>query len=664
MRRPLGRERVAVRARLVVVGGHGVPEACGRRLRGPGVVELEVGAADRRAGRRCRPARPCGTRVGDALRARRALGVLEREHREEAELPARLLDEPDGARGLGQAGAERPLERGAAARVAEEVEADGGLVARLRLDVGDRRRAAPRAGTGMDGEGGVAQARRAQLAAERRDARGAPVRLDHGRVADDAHAGVARLDPAGEVARVELGGRDPLRGAVQAAHAVEDVAVGVEPADEVGGGRRGAVVDLRLLAPVAGVGDEHVRHDRGEHDHDGEEEPRGGGAAAARRREPPAGRRDGRVGAERPARRPHAAVLPRPGHPRPAAVRARTALSAFIASAMIERYTRPEIGAVWTDEARMTAWRDVEVAAAEALDGPSEADLQAIRTRDVHRRGGQGARAGHGPRRRRLRRRARRLGRRGRALDPLRADLLRRARHGAGAAAAPRGRRDRPRRPRAGRRAGRARARARGHAVRRPHPRRARRADDVRPQARRLRVRGAPQRRAAGARVRAGRDRRDLRRRRHLRDARARRTRRACSTRSGWRPSRSPPRSCRATATPRCCRRSRSPARGSSASRPRSATSSAPRCARSRSRSARARRARARCRTSATRSRRSGSPGLARVLRGYAQAGAGGRRPVARARHLALGRRARDPARRDDRARLHAAPGAPRRAAA
>ena len=47
---------------------------------------------------------------------------------------------------------------------------------------------------------------------------------------------------------------------------------------------------------------------------------------------------------------------------------------------MIERYTRPEIGAVWTDEARMTAWRDVEVAAAGALDGPSAEDLQAIRT--------------------------------------------------------------------------------------------------------------------------------------------------------------------------------------------------------------------------------------------------------------------------------------------
>src|SRR3954469_9803881 len=46
---------------------------------------------------------------------------------------------------------------------------------------------------------------------------------------------------------------------------------------------------------------------------------------------------------------------------------------------MIARYTRPELGAVWTDEARMTAWRDVEVAAAEALDGPSEDELAAIR---------------------------------------------------------------------------------------------------------------------------------------------------------------------------------------------------------------------------------------------------------------------------------------------
>jgi adenylosuccinate lyase len=48
-------------------------------------------------------------------------------------------------------------------------------------------------------------------------------------------------------------------------------------------------------------------------------------------------------------------------------------------AAVIGRYTRPELGAIWTDEARMTAWRDVEVAAAEALDGPTPEDLDAIR---------------------------------------------------------------------------------------------------------------------------------------------------------------------------------------------------------------------------------------------------------------------------------------------
>jgi adenylosuccinate lyase len=46
---------------------------------------------------------------------------------------------------------------------------------------------------------------------------------------------------------------------------------------------------------------------------------------------------------------------------------------------VIARYTRPELGEIWTDEARMSAWRDVEVAAAEALDGPTAADLDAIR---------------------------------------------------------------------------------------------------------------------------------------------------------------------------------------------------------------------------------------------------------------------------------------------
>jgi adenylosuccinate lyase len=46
---------------------------------------------------------------------------------------------------------------------------------------------------------------------------------------------------------------------------------------------------------------------------------------------------------------------------------------------VIARYTREELGAVWSDQARMETWRQVEVAAAEALDGPADADLEAIR---------------------------------------------------------------------------------------------------------------------------------------------------------------------------------------------------------------------------------------------------------------------------------------------
>ncbi|HTU79354.1 MAG TPA: adenylosuccinate lyase [Solirubrobacteraceae bacterium] len=52
---------------------------------------------------------------------------------------------------------------------------------------------------------------------------------------------------------------------------------------------------------------------------------------------------------------------------------------------MIARYTRPELGALWSDQARMDAWREVELAACEELpgllgaDGPTEAELQAIR---------------------------------------------------------------------------------------------------------------------------------------------------------------------------------------------------------------------------------------------------------------------------------------------
>ncbi len=46
---------------------------------------------------------------------------------------------------------------------------------------------------------------------------------------------------------------------------------------------------------------------------------------------------------------------------------------------MIDRYTRDEIGALWTDAARFESWRQVEVAACEELEGPTEADLEAIR---------------------------------------------------------------------------------------------------------------------------------------------------------------------------------------------------------------------------------------------------------------------------------------------
>ena len=46
---------------------------------------------------------------------------------------------------------------------------------------------------------------------------------------------------------------------------------------------------------------------------------------------------------------------------------------------MIDRYTRAQIGALWTDAARIENWRRVEVAACEEMDGPSPAELEAIR---------------------------------------------------------------------------------------------------------------------------------------------------------------------------------------------------------------------------------------------------------------------------------------------
>jgi adenylosuccinate lyase len=46
---------------------------------------------------------------------------------------------------------------------------------------------------------------------------------------------------------------------------------------------------------------------------------------------------------------------------------------------MIARYTRPELGEIWSDHARFEALRRVEIAACEELQGPTEAELDAIR---------------------------------------------------------------------------------------------------------------------------------------------------------------------------------------------------------------------------------------------------------------------------------------------
>ncbi len=47
---------------------------------------------------------------------------------------------------------------------------------------------------------------------------------------------------------------------------------------------------------------------------------------------------------------------------------------------MIARYTRPELALIWSDQARFDAMREVEVAACEEMDGPTPAELEAIRT--------------------------------------------------------------------------------------------------------------------------------------------------------------------------------------------------------------------------------------------------------------------------------------------
>jgi len=47
---------------------------------------------------------------------------------------------------------------------------------------------------------------------------------------------------------------------------------------------------------------------------------------------------------------------------------------------VIARYTRPELASIWSDDARFEALRAVEVAACEEMEGPTPAELDAIRT--------------------------------------------------------------------------------------------------------------------------------------------------------------------------------------------------------------------------------------------------------------------------------------------
>ena len=109
-------------------------------------------------------------------------------------------------------------------------------------------------------------------------------------------------------------------------------------------------------------------------------------------------------------------------------------------AAMIERYSTPEMAAIWTDEARMAAWLEVELAVCEAWAQLGQ-DPRGRHGRDqgegqLRRRAGERDRGGHPARRDRLRELRGRERRGVLQVHPLRAHLVRRARHRAGPAVA------------------------------------------------------------------------------------------------------------------------------------------------------------------------------------------------------------------------------------
>ena len=203
---------------------------------------------------------------------------------------------------------------------------------------------------------------------------------------------------------------------------------------------------------------------------------------------------------------------------------------------MIPRYTRPEMGRIWSDENRFRTWLAVEVAATETL---AEAGMvpkdaaRAIRERadfNVDRIARD--RSGSPPRRHRLHHRRRRNRRPARPLVSLRADFERCRRYGAGPAD-PAGLRDHRRRSgKAFRRARTPRLGIQRHAHDRPHPRHPRRAHHVRIQAGQLVFRDAAQHRALSQRRRRHAGGKVFRRGGHLCPPHPRTGRRECA--SGW----------------------------------------------------------------------------------------------------------------------------------
>jgi hypothetical protein len=137
---------------------------------------------------------------------------------------------------------QRPQQRLAAVRLAQEVEAEGGRIAVHGLQVGDRRL---RGGVGhrRDREGGIAEPARLRLAPDALGQRRGLGRLVRPlRVSDDLHAGVAREDALRREVLVELGQRDVAGAAEEPVDAVEDVAVGADAALERVGDLGGAPV--------------------------------------------------------------------------------------------------------------------------------------------------------------------------------------------------------------------------------------------------------------------------------------------------------------------------------------------------------------------------------------------------------------------------------------